>query len=45
MIAYYTIEILKEQLSDIRKHINENTIKSICGNQFYLQTFKNAFNV
>jgi putative transposase len=44
-IAYNTIEMLQEQLSEITKNINEEIIKSICGNQFYKQTFMSAFNV
>ena len=45
MIAYNTIEMLQEQLSEITKNINGDIIKSICGNQFYKQTFKSIFNV
>jgi len=45
MIAYNTIEILQQQLSQITNQINNDTIKSICGNQFYKQTFKSVFNV
>ena len=45
MIAYNTIEMLQEQLSRITKQINTDTIKSICGNHFYKQTFRDVFNV
>jgi len=45
MIAYNTIDILQQQLSQITNQINNDTIKSICGNQFYKQTFKSVFNV
>ena len=45
MIAYNNIQQLQQQLSEVINHITEATIKSICGNQFYLQTFKSKFNV
>lgn len=45
MIAYNTIDILQNQLSDITKQLTSNTIKSICGNQFYKKIFKDVFNV
>jgi hypothetical protein len=45
MIAYNNIEMLQQQLSYITKQITVDTIKSICGNQFYKQTFMDAFNV
>lgn len=45
MIAYNNIEMLQQQLSDITKYLNENIIKSICGNKFYKKTFRDAFNV
>lgn len=35
MIAYNNIEMLQQQLSEITKGLNQNIIKSICGNQFY----------
>ena len=45
MIAYNTIDILQNQLSDICKQLTNNTIKSICENQFYKKIFKDVFNV
>lgn len=45
MTAYNTIETLQQKLSEISKDINENIIKSICGNLFYKETFKSVFNV
>lgn len=45
MIAYNNLEALQQQLSHITKQISFDLIKSICGNQFYKQTFRDAFNV
>jgi transposase len=45
MIAYNTIEMLQEQLSQITRNLDENIIKSICGNMFYKKTFRDVFNV
>lgn len=45
MIAYGSLESLQQQLSHITKQITGDLIKSICGNQFYKQTFRDAFNV
>jgi transposase len=45
MIAYNSLEILQEQLSAIINQLKDDTIKSICGNQFYKQTFRDVFNV
>jgi len=45
MIAYQSLDMLQQQLSSITKQINNNLIKSICGNQFYKETFKCSFNV
>jgi transposase len=45
MISYNTIEMLQQQLSLIYGQINNDTIKSICGNLFYKQTFRDFFNV
>lgn len=45
MIAYNNIEMLQQQLSEITKGLNQNIIKSICGNQFYKKTFTASFNV
>ena len=45
MIAYNTIETLQQKLSEISKDLHSSIIKSICGNQFYKETFKSAFNV
>ena len=45
MIAYQSLDILQQQLSSISKQINNDLIKSICGNPFYKATFKCSFNV
>jgi len=45
MIAYNSLEMLQEQLSAITDQLKDDTIKSICGNQFYKQTFRDVFNV
>lgn len=45
MIAYNTIEQLQNKISDVTRQLNSNAIKSICGNKFYLKTFRDAFNV
>jgi len=45
MIAYQSLDMLQQQLSSITKQINNELIKSICGNQFYKETFKCSFNV
>jgi len=45
MIAYNTIGVLQQKLSEISKDCNSDTIKSICGNQFYIKTFRSVFNV
>jgi transposase len=45
MIAYNNIEMLQNQLSAIIKELNENIVKSICGNRFYKENYKGVFNV
>jgi DDE superfamily endonuclease len=45
MIAYNNIEMLQNQISVIIKNLTVENVKSICGNQFYKQTFKGVFNV
>lgn len=45
MIAYNTIEALQQQLSHITNLITPQLIQSICGNPFYIHTFKDTFNV
>ena len=45
MVAFNTIEMLQQQLSVITKQINNNLVKSICGNQFYKSVFTRTFNV
>jgi transposase len=45
MIAYNSLEALQQQLTSIIKQLSNNTVQSICGNQFYKQTFRDAFNV
>ena len=45
MIAYNSLEILQNKLSEITQQLNNEKIKSICGNQFYINTFRSTFNV
>ena len=45
MIAYNSLEVLQKKNSEITKTIKPELIKSICGNQFYLKTFRDAFKV
>lgn len=45
MVAYNSIEHLQQQLSNVTNQITTDIVKSICGNQFYLKTFKGKFNV
>jgi transposase len=45
MIAYNNLEMLQQQISQINEQLNSVRIKSICGNQFYKQTFRDVFNV
>ena len=45
MIAYNNIEILQDKISEIIKNLTTGTVKSICGNQFYKETFKGVFKV
>ena len=45
MVAYNNIEMLQNKISGIIKNLTTDVIKSICSNQFYLNTFKDVFNV
>jgi transposase len=45
MIAYNNIEMLQDKISEIIKNLTTHIVKSICGNQFYLNNFKGVFNV
>lgn len=45
MIAYNSLDVLQQKISEITETINPDLIKSICGNQFYLNTFKSSLNV
>lgn len=45
MVAYNSLEVLKDKLSEITKLISPQLIKSICGNQFYKDTLRSIFNV
>jgi len=45
MVAYNNIEMLQNQISAIIENLTIENIKSICGNQFYKNTFKGVFNV
>ena len=45
MIAYNNIDQLQQQRSIVINAISNDTIKSICGNQFYKTIFKNKFNI
>ena len=45
MIAYNSLEMLQQKLSEITNLISPDLIKSICGNQFYKNTLRSSFNV
>ncbi len=45
MIAYNSLEMLQQKISEVIKNTTTETVKSICGNQFYLNCFKGIFNV
>ena len=45
MIAYQSLESLQHKLSETIKATTPQIIQSICGNEFYKQTFRYAFNV
>jgi transposase len=45
MIAYNNIEMLQDKISAIIKNLTVENVKSICGNQFYKNTFGDVFNV
>lgn len=45
MVAYSSMEQLQNKISDITQQLNSNIVKAICGNKFYLKTFRDDFNV
>jgi transposase len=45
MIAYNSLPLLQQQLSDITKQMTTGIIQSICSNKFYKSTFRSSFNV
>lgn len=45
MVAYETLESLQTKITSLTNALTADTIKSICGNEFYKQTFKGIFNV
>ena len=45
MIAYNSLEMLQQKISEGINNTSIDTVKSICGNQFYLDCFKCIFNV
>lgn len=45
MIAYHNIDHLQQQLSSVINQLSQHIIKSVCGNQFYINTFIGKFNV
>lgn len=45
MIAYQSLESLQLKLSEVIKCTTPQLIQSICGNKYYKQTFRYAFNV
>ena len=45
MVAYNSIEMLQQKLSEVIKNTSCQTIQSICRNEFYKSTFKSIFNV
>lgn len=44
MIAYNSLELLQQKISEITNNINNKIVQSICSNDFYQTTFKTAFN-
>ena len=44
MVAYNSLELLQQKISDITHNINNIMVHSICSNEFYQTTFKTAFN-
>lgn len=45
MIAYKSLDLLQNKLTEITNLITTDLIKSICGNLFYKNTFRSVFNV
>ena len=45
IIAYHSLESLQHKLSEVIKATSPQIIKSICGNEFYKQKLRYAFNV
>ncbi|MEJ0103788.1 MAG: IS630 family transposase [Bacteroidota bacterium] len=45
MVAFQSLESLQSKLSEVIKAITPQIIQSICGNEFYIQSFRNSFNV
>ena len=45
MIAYNSLEMLQDKLSEITNLITPEIIKLICSNQFYKETIRRTFNV
>lgn len=44
MVAYNSLELLQQKISEITNNINNTIVHSICSNEFYQTTFKTAFN-
>jgi transposase len=45
MIAYESLEMLQNKISQITQQLNQEIIKSICSTESYNTTFKTVFNV
>jgi transposase len=45
MIAYQSLESLQTKLSEVIKTTTPQIIKSICGNEFYKNAYRDSFNV
>lgn len=45
MVAYQSLEQLQTKITSLTMALTPDTVKSICGNPFYKQTFISVFNV
>jgi transposase len=45
MVAYESLEMLQNRITEIAGQVSDDTVKSICGNLFYKNAFRCIFNV
>lgn len=45
MVAYNSLELLQQKISEITNNINNTIVHSICSYDFYQKTFKTAFKL